>query len=176
MSDTQSKLMPALYGGIVIGILSGVPGLNLINCCCCAGVILGGFLSVLFYTREPNAPAITSGDALALGALAGVFGAFIGTALTAVMLGTVGGVILEFLRELLDRFGHEIPPDMLEGFEEAIGESLSLTPVAIIVTFAKFIIIGPLFGLLGGLIGYAVFKPKPQTLAPPPGTNPPTPL
>lgn len=166
--------MPALYGGIVIGILSGIPVLNLINCCCCAGVILGGFLSVLFYTREPNATPITSSDALVLGVLAGVFGAFIGTALTAIMLVSIGGVVVEFLREMLDRFADQLPPDVLYGVETAIDESVSLTPLAIIITFAKAIIICPLFGLLGGLIGYTVFKPKPQTLTPPPPTIHPT--
>ena len=166
--------MPALYGGIIIGVISGVPVLNFINCCCCAGVILGGFLSVLFYTREPNAPPITSSDALVLGSLAGVFGAFIGTALTAATLGMIGGGILEFLRELLDRFADELPADVFDQIEAAIEESLSLTPLAIVITFAKFIIIGPLFGLLGGLIGYAAFKPKPQAAVPPPPAIPPT--
>jgi len=174
MSDTQSKLMPALYGGIVIGILSGVPVLNLINCCCCAGVILGGFLSVLFYTREPNALPLTSGDTLVLGTLAGVFGAFIATALTAVMLAFIGGGVFEFLWEILDRLADRIPPDVLDEIEAALDESLALTPLAIFITFVKSIIICPLFGLLGGLIGYAAFKPRPQTLTPPPATNPPT--
>ncbi len=176
MSDTQSKLMPALYGGIVIGILSGVPVLNLVNCCCCAGVILGGFLSVLFYTREPNATPITSGDALVLGALAGVFGAFIATALTAVMLASISDGVFEILREILDRLADRLPPDLLDEVEAALDESLSLTPLAIIIAFAKSIIICPLFGLLGGLIGYAAFKPKPQTLTPPAATIPPTSL
>ena len=174
MTETQSKLMPALYGGIIIGVISGVPVLNFINCCCCAGIILGGFLSVLFYTREPNARPITSGDALVLGSLAGVFGAFIGTVLTAATLGMIGGGVLEFLRELLDRFGDQLPTDVIDQVETAIDESLTITPLAIIITFAKFIIIGPLFGLLGGLIGYAAFKAKPEAVVATPPPIPPT--
>ena len=46
MPEKPSKLMPALYGGIIIGLLSGIPFISLINCICCAGVIIGGFLAV----------------------------------------------------------------------------------------------------------------------------------
>ena len=52
MPPKPDKLMPALYGGIVIGILSGVPGLNLINCLCCAGIMLGGIVSVYLWDPE----------------------------------------------------------------------------------------------------------------------------
>ena len=174
MPEAQSKVLPALYGGIIIGILSGVPGLNLINCCCCAGILFGGFLSVLFYTRELDAPPITSGDALLLGTLSGVFGAFIATAISVVVLATFGPVVVEFLREMLDRVAENIPPDVYEEADASLNESLLLGPRSILITFVKSIILCPLFGLLGGLIGYATFKPKPQTLTPPPAIPPTT--
>jgi len=43
MPEKPSILMPALFGGIITGVLSGIPFLNFINCLCCAGVLLGGF-------------------------------------------------------------------------------------------------------------------------------------
>ncbi len=46
MQNQPSKLMPAVWGGVLIGVISGVPGLRLINCMCCLGVVGGGY--------EPN--------------------------------------------------------------------------------------------------------------------------
>ena len=31
----QDRLQPALYGGLVIGVLSGLPIVSMGNCCCC---------------------------------------------------------------------------------------------------------------------------------------------
>jgi hypothetical protein len=39
-----------------------------------------------------------------------------------------------------------------------------LSPVSVVTSF----IIDPLFGMIGGLIGYAIFKPKPATTPQPP--------
>lgn len=45
-----------------------------------------------------------------------------------------------------------------------------LTQGSVLMGFIFFVnlIIDPLFGLLGGLIGYAVFKPKTPPVMPPP--------
>ena len=176
MPESRSKLMPALYGGIIIAVISELPVLNLINCCCCAGIMLGGFLSVMFYTKEgpPGSVLLTSGDSLLLGVLAGVFGAFIGTALNALMLGVFGNVAGEVVRSILDSFGDRIPQEALDEIERALGEAAIFTPLAILISFVKSIILYPLFGLLGGLIGYSVFKPKAQAPTPQPPAIPPT--
>ena len=174
MPEKPNKLMPALYGGIIMGVISGLPFLNLLNCFCCAGILLGGFLSVLFYTREapPDTLQLTSGDALQLGVLAGVFGAFIETALHAAVLGSVGNVVGETLSQILEGMSDQIPPEVFDQIDRAFGGLATFTPFAIFFSFLKSIIINPVFGLLGGLIGYAVFKPKPSATVQPPPTPP----
>jgi hypothetical protein len=176
MPEKPNKLMPALYGGIIMGVISGLPFLNLLNCFCCAGILLGGFLAVLFYTREaaPGTLQLTSGDALQLGVLAGVFGAFIETALNAAVLGSVGNVVGETLRQVLEGMADQIPSEVFDQIDRAFGGIAAFTPIAIFFSFIKSIIINPVFGLLGGLIGYAVFKPKPAAVPPqPPVTTTP---
>jgi hypothetical protein len=173
MNNRPDKLLPALYGGIIIGVISAVPFLNWINCCCCAGVMLGGFLSVLFYKNDlaPSA-MLTNGDALQLGALAGLFGAVIGTGVNALFLSVLGNLSGESLAELLRGFEDVIPPKAFDGLEEGILQADRIGPVAVLWSFITSLVIDPLFGLIGGLIGYAVFKPKqpPQAFpqAPPP--------
>lgn len=171
MPEKPNKLMPALYGGIIIGVISGIPFLNLLNCCCCAGVLLGGALAVFFYKndlKEGMSP-LTSGDAIELGALAGIIGAVIGSILTAGILAALGNVNSEAILGILDAFKDRLPPGSLEQAEQKIREG-GFSILQLVLS----LVVDTVFGLLGGLIGYAIFKPKPQMLnTQPPAVPPP---
>lgn len=161
MREKPSMLMPALYGGIIMAIIGVVPGLNLINCLCCAGVMLGGFMAVFFYKKElmPDMPQMTSSDGLQLGALAGVFGGVIGGLLSIIVIKTIGNVggemMIGFMESLRDKF----PPDAWEQMVEGIREG-EIGVLQLIMG----LIIDVIFGLIGGLIGFQVFKPKQQMM------------
>lgn len=175
MPEKPSKLLPALYGGIIMGAISGIPFLSFLNCFCCAGVMLGGLMSVFFYKNNlaPNSPPLTSGDSLQLGLLAGVFGAVIGTLIHVLIMATFGNVAGEALMQILRSMEGTIPPEALEQIERSMGESTGLGALALLSTFFLSIVIDPLFGLLGGLIGYSIFKPKQQMTNVQPPMNPP---
>ena len=166
MPEKPSKLMPALYGGIIIGVISGIPFLSFINCLCCAGVIFGGVMAVFFYKKDltPQMPPLSNNDAITVGALAGVFGALFSNILAVVLLYTIGNVAGEAtynaVMGLYENMGllDKMPPEALEQMEEGMREG-GLSAVSVITSF----VIYPLFGLLGGLIGYAIFKPKATT-------------
>jgi hypothetical protein len=148
-----------------MAVISAVPGLSLLNCFCCAGIMLGGFMAVFFYKKDLTGtmPPLTSGDGVKLGLLAGVFGAVIGVILGKIIYAIAGGVDSEMVLGMLDSMGlkDKMPPEALAGLEQG-GD-----PTGILQIFVTFII-SPLFGLLGGLIGYSVFKGKPLAPAPPP--------
>ncbi len=179
MLDKPNKVMPALYGGIIMGVISGVPFLNIINCFCCAGILLGGFLSVFFYKNEltQEMSPLTSSDALQIGVLAGLFGAFVGTMINGVLLFSIGNVtgeiVADAVRNLVESLGvsSQLPPGTLEQLEGVKNRDFSM--LTVVFTFFQSIIIDPLFGLLGGLIGYSVFKPKPSMMNDPPTYRPP---
>ena len=158
-------LMPALYGGIIIGFLSEVPGLKLINCFCCAGIMLGGYFAVLFYKKDllPGMLPLASSDGLQLGALAGVFGAIFSLILSKLIMLIMGGPDIEMVKGILDSMGlsSQLPPGTMEQIEE--GMRSPLTFFQILISF----IINPLFGMIGGLIGYAILKPKAPVQPPP---------
>jgi hypothetical protein len=163
MPEKPSKLMPALYGGIIMGIISGVPFLNFVNCLCCAGVMFGGFMAVFFYKKDlpPDNPTFTNSDGMALGALAGVFGAVFGNIITGILLVTVGNITGQAMYDMvMGLYGSlgildKMPPDAIEQMESGMLDS-GLSATNIILSF----VIDPLFGMLGGLIGYAFLKPK----------------
>lgn len=175
MPEKPSKLMPALYGGIVMAAISAVPFVSIINCFCCAGVLLGGFLAVFFYQKDLTVqmPPLTNSDALQLGALAGVFGAIIGTILSALILAAFGNVSSQVILDIIRGFEDQMPPGTMDQIEQSMSQSAGLGFMAIMISFFTSIIIDPLFGLLGGLIGYSVYKPKPGAHPPLPPTQPP---
>jgi len=166
MPEKPGKLMPALYGGVIMGVISGVPILSIVNCFCCAGIMLGGFMAVFFYKKDlkESSPPLTNGDALALGALAGLVGAFVTVLLGALFHFAFGMAMGGGMQRLEDMgFGNHIPPEtfrMIQGMLKG--------PALLGITFVFNIIIDPLFGLIGGLIGYGVFKPKTPVVMPPP--------
>jgi hypothetical protein len=177
MPEKPSKLMPALYGGIIIGLLSGIPFISLINCICCAGVMIGGFLAVFFYKKDlpPDAPPLTNNDALALGALAGLFGALFSNIISAGFMFTVGNVAASMMYDIIiwgyDKAGmlDKMPPEALDEMRDGMSQE-TISPMNVLGSFITL----PLFGLLGGLIGYAVYKPKAEEKPPEvPPTLPP---
>jgi hypothetical protein len=166
--------MPALYGGIVMAAISAIPFVSIINCFCCAGVMLGGFLAVFFYQKDLTIQMpLTNSDALKLGALAGVFGAVIGTVLSALIMAAFGDVSRQVIMDIIRGFEDQMPPGTMEQIEQSMEQSAGMGFMSLLISFFSSIIIDPLFGLLGGLIGYSVYKPKPGVQ--PPMTPPPMP-
>jgi hypothetical protein len=172
MPEKPSKLLPAVYGGLIMGAISGLPVLHLLNCLCCAGILLGGFLGVMFYKNEfaPNMPPLTSSDCIQVGAIAGLFGALFGTILHLLVLATVGNVSNEMVLDIMRNLN--LPGDILDRVEQSIQQSDQMSSFAIGMTLVSSLIIDPLFGLLGGLIGFSVFKPKQSPMNMPPSPPP----
>ncbi len=159
--EQPSKMVPALIGGAVMGLISATPFLNLINCLCCAGIILGGFLAVFFYKDQltPNMPPLQASDGLALGALAGVFGFIIATLLSALIYVVFGPIATEATMNLIIQFIESIvmdlPPEAYDEMMEGARES-PINAFGLLMSLITSVV----FGIIGGLIGAAVYKPK----------------
>ncbi|RPI01842.1 MAG: hypothetical protein EHM64_15065 [Ignavibacteriae bacterium] len=177
MFEKPSKLRSAVLGGLIIGALSGIPGLNLINCCCCAGIILGGALSVYLYRQEftSEMQPMESSDALILGIIAGIVGALMTTALSAMITLVLGPVETELMRGMMEKLTQKledrgsIPPgtmdNMREQFEQAVKEAGTIDGILRSLVYA--LILYPIFSMLGGLIGFGIYGKK-KPAAPPP--------
>jgi len=171
MLEKPSKFRSAAMAGGAMGVISAMPGLSLINCCCCAGVIGGGILAVYLYKQEyrEGMPPLEASDGLVLGILAGLVGAFTATILSVFILFVFGAWEAELMRNVMETFlesmedSGSLPPDaadqIREAMEEGIAESSSV--IGILSGLIMNLIIFPIFGLLGGLLGYTFFKPKP---------------
>ena len=157
-----ARAQPAFWGGLFIGVLSALPIVSTLNMCCCLWVIAGGVLTAYLLQERSTVP-ITAGDGAVTGLLAGAIGAII-----AAVLGTVFAVIQGTTGvESLDQFLNqgELPPEVVRAFER-----MRELPAAVwfIAPLLLYLVVFPVFGLLGGLLGVAIFKRTPPP--PPPGT------
>lgn len=175
MLEKPSKMRTALISGVAIGVVAAIPGLSLINCCCCAGVWLGGMLAIYLYKQEftQGMPPLESSDALMLGLMAGVVGAFVATLINVLIHVVFGPVEAELVRSIagkvLDRLSEQgsLPSDAVESLKEQIEQSVKDSGRMSNIFGGLFItlIVYPIFTILGALLGYTWFRPKtpPQT-------------
>ena len=176
MLEKPGKLHAALLGGIIIGVVTGLPVISFINkCCCCGGVMLCGMLSLYLYKQEFNdeTPPLESSDALILGIIVGLAGALIGTAvgiLSSLIFGPIDKKIAIKLLNWVEEQG-TLPPDslnqadeMINQLQKSIDEGLKLRDILSELLFG--IILYPIFSMIGGLIGYGIFGKK-KPAAPP---------
>jgi hypothetical protein len=175
MLEKPNKIRIALISGVAIGVVAAIPGLSLINCCCCAGVWLGGVLSMYLYKQQftEGMPPLESSDALMLGLMAGVVGAFTATIINVLILVTFGPVEAELVKsiagKILERMSEQgsLPSDMVENLKDQLEQSIKDSGRMSNIFGGLFItlIVYPIFTILGALLGYAMFRPKspPQT-------------
>jgi hypothetical protein len=163
MTENPKKFMAALYGGLTAAGISAIPGLNLVNCFCCAGILLGGFLAVFFYQQElgDDADTLTNSDCMQLGVWAGFIAAVAGTVVTVAVLLTFGNVAAEIMMAIFHKMRVDFPPDLQQALDQAIAEKA--TVVSIMVSFVITLAVDVLFTVLGALLGWVAFKPKPHS-------------
>ena len=160
----SGRLQPAFFGGLLIGVLSALPIVSAGNCCCCLWVVAGGVLAV--YLRQQNSPfAVTSAEGALVGLLAGLIGAVIGVIISIPIEAAMG----PFQRELMERVINsrpDFPPELRDTIERATAGRGGAAGLAFRFLFS--LITGTIFGLLGGLLGVAMFRK--DAPPPPPGT------
>ena len=156
-----SKLQPAFLGGLFIGVLSALPIVNAGNCCCCLWVIAGGVLATYLYQQTLPA-SVTAAEGALVGLLAGAIGGVIGSVLSIPVEMLTGPMQQQFVDRILSS-NPEITPEMREMIER-FSAGGGVRVISMIVTIIVFTI----FGMLGGLLGVAIFKRTPPP--PQPGT------
>ena len=163
MNPAPPKLQPALFGGLFIGVLSALPIINIGNCCC-LWVIGGGVLAT--YLLQQNHPyPIATADGALVGLLAGLIGGVLGTLLSIPIEMMMGPIQKQFMEAILSR-SQDMPEETRRMLENINGRAMGAAMIGFKLVFSTCV--GAVFGMLGGLLGVAIFKKK--DLPPPPGT------
>jgi hypothetical protein len=159
-----SKLQPVLLGGVFIGVLSALPIVSAGNFCCCLWVLSGGALAA--YLLQQNQPtALTSGDGAIVGLLAGIVGAGVDTILSIPIVLLFGPMQVQFMQRVLENA--DIPPEMRPMLDN-IAATGAFSVLHLIISFFFMVVVGAVFGALGGMLGALFFKKNLPPAAPPP--------
>ncbi len=157
------RTQPVLLGGLFIGVLSALPLVNAGNCCCCLWVVSGGALAV--YLRQQQLfGAIDAAEGALVGLLAGLVGGVIGSLLAIPVQMMLGPLQQEWMSRILAG-SSDIPPELRDMMERAAAGGAVRFGFAVVN-----VIISTCFGMVGGLLGVAIFKrnapPQPPTVIP----------
>ena len=164
----NDKLKPALIGGVILGILSAIPFVNIPNICCCAWAIVGGIIAANMYIKSSATP-VKPADGAVVGAIAGVVGGIInliiGVPLQLVFGNVMGGVMSNIIASQ-----NPDQADAIRAQMAASGASIGSARFGGILGLGLLTI----FATIGGLIGVAIFeKRKGGAGVPPPPPPPP---
>ncbi len=154
----NSKYQPALLGGLLIGVLAGLPFVSLGNCCFCLWVVCGGMLVAHLRYQQPGPPPEASEVVLA-GLLAGLIGAVIATAIELVLLPLVGPMVQRMMLNLLQSLPN-VPDQAREQLDRQMQAGQQLKYFVAFQSLGWRIPGYAIFGMLGALLGKAIFKPK----------------
>ena len=157
----DNKLKPAIIGGVVTGLLSIIPILNLGNVCCCLWAILGGLLATFLYVKS-SPVAAGPGDGAIVGALAGAVAAVIIVILGIPISIIAGGITRGLLLSIME----SVNPSQAEMFRAQMvaGESI----IGAIVNGIILAVLVVIFSTLGGLIAVPIFEKRARQTGPPP--------
>ena len=172
MNDLDWK-QPALVGGIIAGVLSVIPLVNLGNCCFCAWLLVGGAVAAKMLINRAPRP-VRSGEGAQVGAVAGLIAAGIYSVISlALAVFNVGQRIQE---ELFTRIADASNDPVLQErirklLEETANQTQAQRLVSALVVMVVVSVIYVGFSTLGGLLGVALFEKRRDQ--PPPPQYPP---
>jgi hypothetical protein len=162
--SNADMLKPALLGGVALGILSALPGLNLCNCVCCAWAIGGGILAAYLYVKNSPFP-VTMGRGTVTGLAAGAIGAVVCSlfSIPLQLILTGGGnsaIMVESFQELLAK-NPDFPDEARQAIETLFLRGDFVALIAIFTFFANLVSFS-IFAMIGGAIGVAIFEKRKQ--------------
>jgi hypothetical protein len=158
----NNKLKPAIIGGLVVGLLSAIPFVNIGNYCCCLWALLGGALASYMYIKSSPTP-VKIGEGALLGVLAGAVGALIYIVLGIPLAIVAGGAMRALMLQLLQN----ADPGMARQMRyQMMSQSI---PATILAGFGYAVLLVG-FSTIGGLLGVSIFEKRKgdATLPPPP--------
>jgi len=159
----SNLVQPALYGGLVMGVLSSLPLISAGNFCCCMWVIAGGLVAAYVLQQRQAAP-ITNGDGALAGLFAGVVGAFVSLVISIPLNFLVAPMERQIVQRILETAG-SMPPNVREWMERYASGDVRMTFAMevgrLILNFVVMLCLGAIFSTIGGLLGAVIFR-KPQ--------------
>ena len=153
-NQKPGMFMPALVGGAIAGLLSGIP---LLNCLCCLWIIGGAMLSAYLFSKD-SPIVLSAGDGAILGAFSGIIAAVVHSVIS-IPLHAANLAFIQGLMERVAEYSDEFPSGWESLIERGISEASF--PMFMLSLMMSAVIFAAL-GALGGIIGISIFGKKPK--------------
>ena len=152
--ELEGKWKSILIGGLITGLAPLVPILNI---ACCIVPLVGALVAVAVYRSSTPPPILTNNDGVVLGALSGLIGTGIYAVLVVPLVlfagSVVGSAVAWVLPSLTDI------PAAVRPFLEGVGRNFgSIILFFLILRIISRLALSLVFGIIGGLLGVALFK------------------
>jgi len=187
--EKPNKFQAAILAGVIFGVVSSIPFVNLVNICCCLWIVIGGAMAArTLITRSPVFP-VTSGEGAVVGLITGLIASgvylVVGIPLNLLLKGSDEAIVRKMMEYVNDpNMRAQLEQMSTQSQHQSAAEQIGGILIAWIICTA--LAIG--FGTLGGVIGVAMFeKRKGQPMPPmqpppggytgyppPPGSQPPS--
>lgn len=147
--NTRFLLICAAISGTLAALLTVTPIASLVNCLVCGWLWIAGIAAVWLY-RENSGESVTNQGGIVLGLVSGLFGAAVATILSLVTgLGASSPIPAEQMAQLEEQLGADAT---------ALIQMISSPNTSFVIVLLLNMVVYPLFGMLGGLIGASIFK------------------
>lgn len=165
----NNRLRSAIIGGVVIGLLSGIPYVRLGNVACCMWVVLGGAFASYLYIKKSPVP-VNVGEGAGIGAIAGAIGLVVEIVVGLPLTILTGYPEMKLIVGLLER----MDPQKADAYRHQI-EELTSAPFSEQLFHTIFswgtllsLVITVVFALIGGLVAVPIFEKRKMDAGPPP--------
>ncbi len=152
-----------MFAGLILAIINFAPGLDLVNCFCCAGLFIGGVLAVLFF-RMDVAPdyTILNIDGFYLGLWTGIFGAGFETVLNITIGPYIADIKFQMLKNIIDRMlsGTQIPSGIMDQLSQAIAAAKHPGLIDTLLSFFLIVVVYSIFTIFGALLTTAFIQKR----------------
>ena len=155
----MSRFQPALLGGLFIGIMSALPGIQVGNCCCCLWVLSGGMLTTYLLQGRQDTPVETS-EVMVQGLIAGAIGGVLSGIISIALQPLIGPWQQQLAMQMMERFQAALPPESRQQFDDAMRQQGVSTTTAEIVRSLMFVPVSAAFATAGAALGLAFFRKK----------------
>ena len=152
--NLEGKWKAILIGSLITGLAPLVPLLNL---ACCLIPFAGALVAVAIYCNETPRTSVSNSDGVVLGVMTGLIGSVIHAVIIILVVFFLGNFIGGFLGHLLP--GQADLPARLEPFMHGILANFGgILLFAAIFRVLSYLGLSLVFGILGGIVGVALFK------------------
>jgi hypothetical protein len=156
--NLEGKWKAILIGGLITGLAPFIPILNI---ACCVIPLVGAIIAVAIYRNSDPPPTLTNNEGVVLGAMSGL----IGTAIYAVLViplvlfvgSMVGGIVGRIVPDLTD-----LPSNVRQFLEGLFSNIANLVGFILLIKIISRLAFSLVFGILGGLLGVAIFRRAPS--------------